>query len=465
MVFVVGNTGIRLMPTSEYRARKLMSRNRAVVYKHRPFTIQLLDCKSGGKQPVEYTSDVGSYEAGISVKSEKHAYREMQADMLPDEREKHNDRARYRRTRRNRKRHRKPRFDNRKKPKGWLPSSIRHKMEAQVRIFSDILEVCPITEAYFEMGKFDTQALKALEAGDPLPQGEDYQHGERYRTDTLRKAVFARDGYKCLFCGRGIREKALLHVHHIGFWRGDRSNRLSNLGTACELCHTPPEHQPGGKLYGIKPKLKSLAGAAFMNEVRWQMLGRIKALFPEVHATYGVTTQREREARNLPKSHTNDAYCIGRFRPRHRTAPMHMVKARRNDRILQKFYDAVYIDSRDAQKKSGKELFNGRISRNHKKDSENLHPYRKKKIRKGHVSIRRGRTQVKAGSAVLYKGERMAVHGTHTCYRKSKKSVVPVKRVNVEFTTAAPDGRKSASLEKCTVLTAESSCGWKMAAE
>lgn len=177
MVFVVGNTGIRLMPTSEYRARKLMSRNRAVVYKHRPFTIQLLDCKSGGKQPVEYTSDVGSYEAGISVKSEKHAYREMQADMLPDEREKHNDRARYRRTRRNRKRHRKPRFDNRKKPKGWLPPSIRHKMEAQVRIFSDILEVCPITEAYFEMGKFDTQALKALEAGDPLPQGEDYQHG------------------------------------------------------------------------------------------------------------------------------------------------------------------------------------------------------------------------------------------------------------------------------------------------
>lgn len=53
----------------------------------------------------------------------------------------------------------------------------------------------------------------------------------------------------------------------------------------------------------------------------------------------------------------------------------------------------------------------------------------------------------------------MAVHGTHTCYRKSKKSVVPVKRVNVEFTTAAPDGRKSASLEKCTVLTAAKNDG------
>ena len=42
------------------------------------------------------------------------------------------------------------------------------------------------------MGNFDTQVLKAKEEGRPLPQGVDYQHGERYSIATLREAVFAR---------------------------------------------------------------------------------------------------------------------------------------------------------------------------------------------------------------------------------------------------------------------------------
>src|SRR5699024_7284671 len=67
-----------------------------------------------------------------SVKSEKHEYLGLQADLLPDETERHNARRKYRRTRRNRKCYRKPRFNNRKREKGWLAPSIRHKVEAQL---------------------------------------------------------------------------------------------------------------------------------------------------------------------------------------------------------------------------------------------------------------------------------------------------------------------------------------------
>lgn len=56
--------------------------------------------------------------------------------------------------------------------------------------------------------------------------------------------------------------------------------------------------------------------------------------------------------------------------------------------MLEKFYDATYIDARTGNKAKGKELFNGRINRNHKKDSENLHKYRARKTAKGRRSIR-----------------------------------------------------------------------------
>ena len=71
-----------------------------------------------------------------------------------------------------------------------------------MRLFREFCRVVPVTSACFEMGKFDTQALKAVSKGEPVPEGEGYQKGERYGTDTLRAAVFLRDGHTCRFCGR-----------------------------------------------------------------------------------------------------------------------------------------------------------------------------------------------------------------------------------------------------------------------
>ena len=115
-VAVISNTGIRLMPTSEYRARHLLKAGKAVIEQYRPiFTIRLTDREDGKTQPIEDACDTGYQHVGVSIKSEKHEFAHAQYDMLSNEAERHNDRRKYHRTRRNRKRYRKPRFDNRPK--------------------------------------------------------------------------------------------------------------------------------------------------------------------------------------------------------------------------------------------------------------------------------------------------------------------------------------------------------------
>lgn len=169
------------------------------------------------------------------------------------------------------------------------------------------------------------------------------------------------------------------------------------------------------KLYGWKPKLPSFQGATYMTSVRWFLYGQVKALFPdkEVQITYGAETKRTRLNRNLEKSHTNDAYCMGEFRPKHRGETVHLKKRRRNNRCLEKFYDAKYLDSRDGKVKSGQQLANGRINRNHKKDSKNLHPCRQEKKAKGHRNIRRQHYRIQPGDRVLFQGKTYVTKGCH----------------------------------------------------
>ena len=126
-VAVISKTGERLMPTSEYRARKLLKSGKAIKYSYHPFTIQLTERKTGNIQPIELCMDTGYIHIGISVKSEKHEYLTEQIDTLTDERSRHNARRMYRSQRRNRKRYRQPRFNNRKKDKGWIAPSLEHK--------------------------------------------------------------------------------------------------------------------------------------------------------------------------------------------------------------------------------------------------------------------------------------------------------------------------------------------------
>lgn len=421
MVFVLSKTGKPLMPTDIRHARRLLNKKRAEIAGHDPFTIRLLDREDGVTQPVEICEDTGSDHIGFSLKSEKHEFASVQADNLSDEKEMHENQSWNRRARRNRKRYRAPRFNNRthghnSDEKRFAPS-IRHKIENHISWIERYANVCPVQDVWMEVGSFDTQLLAALEEGKPVPEGTDYQHGERYGMDTRRAAVFFRDGYTCQCCGK---KNKIFEVHHIVFRSMGGSDRLENLITLCTDCHTPENHQKGHILYdwahGIGlPKRHSYKGAAFMNTARWEMIRRVKELLPDVtvHMTYGTQTKRARHKFGIEKSHVNDAYVMGSFHPKHRTESLHYKKRRRNDRKLEKFQDATYIDRRNGEDKKASELgCNRKKRRESRRSDRNIRPMRGKKMSRGMRKIRRQRYEIRPGDTARCEGKIYPVVGT-----------------------------------------------------
>lgn len=429
------------MPTNSYRARKLLKSKRAVIHKYTPvFTIKLVDRANGDVQSIEYKCDTGYQHIGISICSSTKEFVNEQRDLLKDEVERHSDSRKYRRTRRNRLRYRKARWNNRKgliSKDGFAPS-IRNKRDVHVHLYEEYYKIFPITKAVFEMGQFDTQVLKAIEEGRPIPEGIDYQKGEQYGYATLREAVFARDNYTCICCGKSaIKDGVKLRIHHIGYLSGDRSNRMANLGSVCENCHTSKNHKPGGKLYNLKPRLKTFKGATFMTMVRYSMLKRLKATTPDVDikTTYGAATKLSRTELNIKKTHSNDAYCMGEFHPKHRSDFKHYKKCRRNNRVLSRFYDAKYRDLRDGSVKTGSQLSCGRTNRKISRHTElDERIYRAHKISKGRVSTRKQHYSLRPGDKVLLEGQKYFAAGIQnngTYVKLANEKTCSLKKVRV----------------------------------
>ena len=90
------------MPTSNYRARKLLANGKAVIYKHNPFTIQLVNRSDGETQPIECAIDTGYYHVGNSIKTKKHEITAIEIRTLFDEKKRRDDRRMYRKQRRSR---------------------------------------------------------------------------------------------------------------------------------------------------------------------------------------------------------------------------------------------------------------------------------------------------------------------------------------------------------------------------
>lgn len=440
-VFVIANDGTRLMPTNIKRARQLLKRKEAVIFKHRPFTIKLTRNSEHNVQDVECCIDTGYGHIGISIKSSKHEYVHAQYDNLKDEVEKHNDQRKYRRTRRNKLRYRKARFNNRVKSKGWLAPSLVNKKDNHLRVFKKYYEVCPITSATLEVGSFDTHAVREYEETGTILSGVDYQRGDQYGFASLREAVFYRDNYTCQCCGKTIKDDAIFNVHHIGFWKGDRTNRMSNLMTVCIKCHTPKNHQPDGKLYGLESKSSNLSNSAFMNIVRYALVNDFKQRFPnvKVFTTYGAETKLKRKELHISKTHANDAYAMGQFHPKHRVEEECFIKCRRNNRILSKFYDAKYIDIRDDKTKTGKELSCNRTNRREsRKSDKNERSYRAQKVSKGRISTRKKHYSIRPGDFILFEGKKYSLKGIQnngTYVKLENDKIVSTNRTKVVFHT------------------------------
>lgn len=314
-VYVLNKCGEPLMPCSPEKARILLKQQKARVAKRTPFTIKLLHGSAGYKQPITLGVDAGSKHVGLSASTETHELYCEEFTPRNDVVELLSTRRQNRRSRRYRKtRYRAPRFNNRvhSKHKGWLAPSVEVKIQEHITVIKRICRILPITLVRVETAEFDTQRLKAMLAGKPLPVGTDYQLGEMYDEYNVRQYVLKRDNYTCQCCGTHTTAKKAvkLHVHHLES-RKVGGNAPNNLITLCTTCH---DALHAGKV-GLKSKKrgKPMRDTAFMGIMRKTLMARLKEeLSVPVQETYGYITKMCREQNDIKKSHVNDARCISK---------------------------------------------------------------------------------------------------------------------------------------------------------
>ena len=400
-VFVINRNRKPLMPCSPRKARLLLKQKKATIYKRTPFTIKLVYGSAGYTQDVNLGIDAGYKEVGFSARTEKEELISGELQLLAGMSERVTEKRKYRTQRRSRLRHRKPRFDNRKRADGWLAPSIQHKLDSHVRLIERVKEVLPVSKTIIEVANFDIQKIK-----NPQIEGSEYQNGEQNNFWNLREYILHRDGHKCQNPNcRNKSKQPILEVHHLGFWKEDRSDRPGNLITLCDKCHTPKNHKKKGFLYGWQPKVKSFRPETFMSTVK----KRLSSVADEI--TFGYITKSNRIKYSINKTHYNDAFVISGGSKQTRIEPLYLEQIRRHKRSMEQFYDAKYIDYRTKNKESGTFLNSGRRVRNESKNGKNLRIFRGHKVSEGSRRIKTKRYPYKQGDLVQFEGKAYEVIG------------------------------------------------------
>ena len=304
MVYVLNIEGKPLMPCKEAKARKLLKENKAKIYKKEPFTIQLLFICENQTQDITLGVDAGSKHIGLSATTKEKELYAADVELRNDIVDLLSTRRQNRRTRRNRLRYRKPRFNNRvhSKKNGWLAPSVEQKIQTHFKVVEDIHKLLPITKIVVETASFDIQKIK-----NPEIHNEEYQQGEQLGFWNVREYVLFRDNHTCQCC-KGKSKDKILNVHHIES-RKTGGNAPNNLITLCETCHKG-YHNGTVELPKTIKRGMSFKDATFMGIMRWSFYNRLKEIYPNVVMTYGYITKDTRIKNNLPKDHYIDARCI-----------------------------------------------------------------------------------------------------------------------------------------------------------
>ena len=335
-VFVLDKRKQPLMPCSEKRARQLLARTRAVVHKMHPFTIRLKDrlTTESAFQPLQIKIDPGSKVTGLALVQESAKKGASSVAVLCLFELVHRgfkikkaleQRRAFRHYRRNQLRYRPARFNNRTKPKGWLPPSLRHRVDTTVVWVRRLMQLAPITSIQQELVRFDTQALE-----NPEISGMEYQQGTLLGYE-LREYLLEKWGRECAYCGNS---NVPLEVEHIYAKSRGGSNRISNLTLACNHCNQAKNNLPIEVFFEkdkeLKKRLKKhslsaekqldrvlkqckkpLKDAAAVNATRWALFNALKETGLMVQTGTGGQTKFNRQQFGIPKTHALDAACVG----------------------------------------------------------------------------------------------------------------------------------------------------------
>ena len=368
-VFVLDRNRKPLMPCCPARARELLKKGKAKVYRAMPFTIMVQ--RSGGvTQRTEICIDPGSKTSGLAIRAFfkrgwtviwvanlHHRGHQINLDLIA--------RKAIRRGRRNRNtgyrqckyvkpvvttKRRKARLARNAKyaSKAYkakltqkpsvrydqpikatcgnkrLPPSVKSRIDNIAHWTRKLSSLVPaIKTIYVETTKFDQQKMMKAEIA-----GKEYQQGELFEFDVMQY-LLVKYNHTCVYCDRkstpdnGIR----LEKDHVKPVSKGGSNRLSNLVLACKDCNATKSNKDLSVFLANKPdKLKqiteslksSLKDSAVMNSMKKALVYELeliaKPLNCAVHETTGSLTKYNRISLKLPKdrnSHYLDAACLG----------------------------------------------------------------------------------------------------------------------------------------------------------
>lgn len=313
-VFVLDNKRKPLAPVHPGAARLWLNQRKAAVFRRFPFTIILNETFSElSAEPLRLKIDPGSKTTGLAVVNDATGQVVWAAELSHrGERIKQRlaGRRAARRSRRYRKtRYRPARFNNRHKPKGWLPPSLESRVSNVLTWVSRVRRLCPTQALSMELVRFDTQLLE-----NPEISGVEYQQGTLAGYE-VREYVLEKWGRKCAYCGK---TDVPLEVEHIVPRARGGGHRVSNLTLACEPCNKQKGTQTAAE-FGfpeVQAQVKRpLKDAAAVNTTRWVLYERLRATGLPVEVGTGGRTKWNRTTRNLPKAHWLDAVCVGASTP------------------------------------------------------------------------------------------------------------------------------------------------------
>ena len=343
MVYVLDVNERPLMPTMRHgKVRHLLHDGKAKVKTLRPFTIQLLYESTTYVQTVSGGTDPGRTNIGNAVVSvdggelkvlyaDHVTTRNKDIPTLMKKRAGHRRASRMGERKRRQRRAvksgqsfgirtrilpgcKKPvvihdivnteaRFNNRKRPPGWITPTTRQLVQTHVNQVRNILRILPVTDWTLELNRF---SFMELENGKLY--GTDFQNRRMKGYDSVKDYICAEQNGTCLFCKRKIE-----HYHHIVPRSKGGSDRPENMAGLCDDHHTRvhKDTEWEAKLSRLGEK-KKYGALSVLNQAVPFIYQELCGIFGEehVHITIGSKTKEVREALNLPKDHVYDAVAI-----------------------------------------------------------------------------------------------------------------------------------------------------------
>lgn len=454
LVYVISARGHPLMPTSRGgRVRHLLNEKKATIVKMKPFTIKLNYETQEITQPLMGGTDPGRTNIGEAVINQKGetvyeahvTTRNKDIKKLMTDRKEHRQASRRGERKRRQRRAKKnntcftekerilpgcekpikckyiinteARFNNRKRPKGWLTPTVRQLVDTHLHMVDQIRSILPVENWVLEYNAFALMLFK-----NPKAKGKDFQNGRLKGYSSPHDYVYQEQKGKCACCSNPI-----AIYHHIVERHDGGSDLPENLLGLCLECH--------GKLHTqrMKDKIaklgekKRLAALSVLNQAIPYIYKGLVERFGEEHVLVcrGYDTSALRKMVFLTKKHSVDAACIAAIgfgtRPVLKEAPYEIQQFRRHDRaIIQKQNERTYRVNGNIVAKNRKRRFS-------QKDYPGFDEYLHSITKTERMALRKTLTVEKSkryynninrpylpGCIFLYKGKRYIMKGQVT---------------------------------------------------